>query len=159
MTTSALFLGPALAVVVHATEAQLGLGFFPLFGGEPVPFDSLGIVFRYALALVVHDPDVELRFGETLLRSLPEPLDGFGLVFGNTVAAVIHDTEVVLRTGETLLRSLPEPLDGFGLVFGNTVAVGIHDPEVELRGGVTLLGAAANFGELVRVLPEHPRRY
>ena len=42
----------------------MSLGFFPLFGGEPVPFDSLGIVFRYAL-------------GETLLGSQPIPVHGF----------------------------------------------------------------------------------
>ena len=81
------------------------------------------------------------------------------MVLGNTVAVGIHDTEVVLRFGETLLRSLPVPAHGLGSVLREAVTICVHEREVELRGGVTLLGAAANFGEPVRVLPEHPRRY
>ena len=51
------------------------LGFFPLFGGAPVPFDSLGIVFGNTLAAGVHDPEVELRIGVTLFRSLPDRVE------------------------------------------------------------------------------------
>ena len=53
--------------VLIAADGNMGiwaarslLQYYLYMSGEPVPFDSLGIVFRYALALVVHDPDVEL---------------------------------------------------------------------------------------------------
>ncbi len=63
-----------------------------------------------------------------------------------------------LRTGVTLIRSEPKPAHGFGIVLENAPAVGVLETEDELRTGVTLIGAAADFRERVRVLPERPRR-
>ena len=44
----------------------------PLLGSHAVPLDSFGIVFGHALAVVVHDSQVVLRVGVTLLGETPQ---------------------------------------------------------------------------------------
>ena len=86
------------------------------------------------------------------------PLHGFGIVLCNATPVGIHEPEGELRSGMALISGQAVPLRGFGIVLENALAVGVYDPEAELRIWVTLSGAAANFGDPVRVLSERPRR-
>ena len=61
----------------------------------------------------------------------------------------------------------PVPLRGLGRIAFRTRAPAVGEQDLtegvegakgELGINVTLIGAAANFGDPVRVLPEHPRR-
>ena len=58
--------------------------------------------FGNTLAAGVHDPEVVLRFGETLFGGQPKPAHGFGIVLEDTLAVGAHEPEVGLRNGEAL---------------------------------------------------------
>ena len=107
-----------------------------LLGGQPVPAHSFGLVLENALAVGVHDPEVELGTGVTLLGGQPGPAHSFGLVLENAPPVGVHDPEVELGIGVTLLGGQPGPAHSFGLVLENALAVGVHDPEAELGTGV-----------------------
>ena len=50
---------PYLAIVIHVSDAVLGLG-KALFGGQPIPPHRLGVVPGHALAIVIHVSDAVL---------------------------------------------------------------------------------------------------
>ena len=87
-----------------------------LLGSQPVPAHSFGIVLRYTPAVVVHDPEVELRIGLALLGSQPVPAHSFGLVLRYALAVVVHDTEFVLGRSVALLSVNEEPSHRCGIV-------------------------------------------
>ena len=62
-------------------EAQLGLRqSVTLLGGLAIPLHRLSIVFRHALAIVVHGAQVELRMDVTLLSRFAIPLHRLSIV-------------------------------------------------------------------------------
>ena len=63
---------------------------------------GLDVVLCHALALAVHDTEVVLGVGDTLLRSLPEPLRRLCVALRHALALAVLDTEVELSFGVTL---------------------------------------------------------
>ena len=125
------------------------------------------MVFGHTPAVFVHEAEVVQCLGLTLLGSLAIPAHRFGIVLRNAPPIGVHSREVVLRSGMALPSGQPVPLRGLGSIAFRThaQAVGEHDltdgvdgAKGELGINVTLLGAAANFGDPVRILPEPPRR-
>ena len=90
---------------------------------------------RNTFAVVVPDPEIELRSGVTLVGGQPVPAHSFGLVLENALAVGVHETEVVLGSGVTLLGGQPVPAHSFGLVLENAPPVVVHEAEVELGTG------------------------
>ena len=90
-----------------------------LFPGRFVPVGACDVephvrehgILENALAIVVHDPEVELRLSDTLLGSELEPAYRFGIVLENALPVVVHDPEVVLRFGVSLVGSLPDSVE------------------------------------------------
>src|SRR3989304_9225544 len=80
----------------------------PRFTGEsaiPCPaalryhFRRLGVVLRYALTLVVHEAEVMLGFGDSVLSRHSVPLQCHGVILRDASAVIVHDAEVVLGLG------------------------------------------------------------
>jgi hypothetical protein len=92
------------------------------------------------LALPVHDAEVVLGSGVSLLGGEPIPLDGFGIVLRDAFAFVVHEAEVVLGSGVSLLGGEPIPLDGFGIVLRDAFAFVVPEAKVVLGLGESLLG-------------------
>ena len=65
------------------------------------------------LAGVVHEPEVELRSGDTLIGGQAVPAHRFGVVPGNSFAPGVHAPEVELCLGVTLLGFAPERIEIF----------------------------------------------
>ena len=72
--------------------------------------------------LDVHDPEVGLRTGVTLLGGQPEPAPGFGIVLEDALTIGVHEPETELCGGVTLLGGEAVPFHGFGFVFEDTPA-------------------------------------
>ena len=51
------------------------------------------------LAMLIHDPDVELCVADPLLRGLQIPLHGQRVVLGRPAAVVVHEPEVAWEFG------------------------------------------------------------
>ncbi len=61
------------------------------------------IVLRYTLAFIVHETEIGLGTGVTLVRSLAVPSHRFRLVLRYTLAFIVHETEIGLGIGVTLV--------------------------------------------------------
>ena len=88
----------------------------PCSAGEAVPPHRLGVVLGHALAVVVHDPEIELRGGGALLGSEAVPPHRLGVVLGHALAVVVHDPEIELRGGVALRGVVLESSKGGGIV-------------------------------------------
>lgn len=75
-----------------------------LFRSFSTPFDSFGIILRYAFTLVTTGTEGVLSFRKTLFRSFPKPFGGFGKVGFHANAFVIHHGEMDLGVSITRLR-------------------------------------------------------
>ena len=53
-------------------------------------------------AVVVVEPEIELRVGVALFGGEAEPAHGLGVVLGDTLAGGVHEPEIELRAGESL---------------------------------------------------------
>ena len=71
-------------------------------------------ILQDAPALVVHEPEVGLRAGDTLVGGETVPADRFGIVLRHAFAAGIFEPAVELRGGIALLSRHTEPADRFG---------------------------------------------
>jgi len=58
---------------------------------------------RHSLAVVVHDPEVELRLGEALVGSFAIPLHRLGIVLRHSLAGFVSETDVALGLGDALI--------------------------------------------------------
>ena len=90
---------------------------------------------------VMHDTEVVLRVGESLLSSLFVQKSCFLLGHGESaIPKVVQATEVVLRIGVLLLSRLFVPKSRFLLGHGESaLTMVVHETEVVLRVGVLLL--------------------
>ena len=61
------------------------------------------VVPRHALTGAVHESEVVLRDGVSLLGGQAVPPDGFRVVLRDALTGVVHDSEVDLRAGVSLL--------------------------------------------------------
>ena len=59
--------------------------------------------FVATLAFGVHDPEIGLRDGISLLGGEAIPAHRLGVVLGDTLAVVVHEPEIGLRNGDSLL--------------------------------------------------------
>jgi len=75
------------------------------------------MVSLHILTFCIHETEVKLTVGMSLLGGLPEPAHGLGMVFLYTV-----------------------PAHGLGMVSLRTLTFCIHETEVELIAGISLLG-------------------
>ncbi len=114
--------------------------FSALFGRLIVPSRRLDIVPRYATAILVYGPKVDLGAGVPLLCGLAVPLRRLGIVLRHTLAVLVHAGEEELVGGVALLCGLPVPQHRLDVVLWHAVAVGVHDAEAELGFGMALLG-------------------
>ena len=96
-------------------------------------------ILEDALAIAVHEPEVGLRNGDTLLSRQAVPTHGFRVIQRHAPAGVVPGPEVELRNGDTLLSRQALPADRFGIVLRDPTATAVHDPEVDLCTGVALL--------------------
>jgi hypothetical protein len=70
---------------------------------QPGPTHRLGIVLRDAASEAVHDPEIELRAGVSLIRRQPKPAHRLGVILRHTPALAVRGPEVVLPLGRSLL--------------------------------------------------------
>ena len=63
---------------------------------------GLHVILRDAFAVGVHDPEVVLRVGVSLLRRQPKLPHRFGVVLRDPFAVAVLDPKVVLRAGVSL---------------------------------------------------------
>ena len=89
-----------------------------------------GLVLENALAVGVHETEVELGTGVTLLGGQPVPAHRFGLVLENAPPVSVHAPEVELGLSVTLLGSQPAPAHRFGLVLENASPLAYMPPRV-----------------------------
>ena len=71
--------------------------FIALVGRSAIPLGRLGVVLLHALALFIHEAQVELRISIALLGRSAIPLGRLGVVLLHALAILIHDTQVALR--------------------------------------------------------------
>ena len=90
----------------------------------------------------IHNTEVVLGVGMSLLGGLPKPAHGLGMVLLHPLTVFIHDTQVGLSAGMSLLGGLPVPARGLGMVLLHPLTVFIHNTEVILTAGMSLLGCA-----------------
>ena len=77
--------------------------FSALFGRLIVPSRRLDIVPRYAMAILVYGPKVDLGVGVALLCGLPVPQHRLDVVLWHAVAVGVHDAEADLGVAVALL--------------------------------------------------------
>ena len=103
----------ATTVEIIASAAQLtteSSSVSTVIGSKAIPQWCLGMVWRHALALGVHDAKIKLRDGVVLLRRFAIPFDCLGVVSQQALATLVHDAEVELRVSVPLLgQRMPEP--------------------------------------------------
>jgi hypothetical protein len=75
-----------------------------LGGGEPIPFQRLGIVLRDASGVIVADGEIVLCVGVALLGRAPIPFQGLGKVLRHAFAMGVHDAEISFRSRIALFR-------------------------------------------------------
>ena len=108
-----------------------------LLSGQPVPLHCFGVVLWHALAVGIHDAEVELRYGVSLLGGDATELDSYDRL---DFAGHAPEPDVDLHDFVSLLGGQPVPLGRFSVVLRHTIADTIHIAKVELRWGVSLLG-------------------
>ena len=81
-----------------------------------VPAHGLGMVLLHPLTVFIHDTEVALTAGISLLGRLPVPAHGLGMVLLHPLTVFIGDTEIEVGVGMSLLGGLPVPTHGLGMV-------------------------------------------
>ena len=123
--------------------AQLARVLVALGRGEIRPHVGFRGVLRHALTVAVHEPEVELRGGVTLVGGEAVPAGGFRVVLRYATTVAVHAPEVVLGAGVALVGGEAVPADGFRVVLRHALTVAVHEPEVVLGAGVALLSGKA----------------
>src|SRR4030043_522233 len=95
------------------------------------------IVPRYAFAFGIHDAEVPLRIGHSLLGGPSVPLRRLGVVLRYALALVVHEAEVMLGFGDSVLSGHSVPLQCLGVILRDASTVIVHDAEVVLSLGVS----------------------
>ena len=67
----------------------------------------LHVVLRGAETVFVHDPEVDLREGDSLVRRQPKSPHRFDVVLREALAVGVDELEVVLRVGVALVGCAP----------------------------------------------------
>ena len=121
-----------------------------LVGRFAIPARRSRIVLRDTLAVVVHDPEIELSSGVALVGRLAIPAQRSRIVLRDTPTFVVHDAEIALSTGVALVGCLAIPAQRSRIVLRDTLAVVVHDAEIELSTVVSLLGPRGTASSLRR---------
>ena len=118
-----VILGDAATVLIELAESGLGLGAAVLGGDPKMPRRGLEVP---GAAGLVHDAEIVVGDGASLIGGLPKPGDGRHLILWDAVAQGIQVAEIDLRLGVAL--SGPDPPQaqrrgviaiGIGLLGGN----------------------------------------
>ena len=80
----------------------------------------------------MHQSEIVLSTGVSLLGCDANPLGGFGVVLRNAVAVVVHHSEHSLSLGVPLFSGEAIPLGGFDGILGNVFARVIQPPKYGL---------------------------
>ena len=98
----------------------------------------LHVVLWDALAVLVHDRQVGLRPGVSLVGCEPVPAHRFDVVLRDTThAVVVPEPKGKLRRCVSLTRRQPQPPHRLGIVLRDASTGVVPDPEVVLRVGIT----------------------
>ena len=95
------------------------------------------------MALVVHDPEIDLSVGVALIRRPAIPHQRCCIVLRDDSAFVVHDRRDCIARRHGLVRLPCDTRAAQHLVLRNTMAILVHDPEIELGTGAPLVGRLA----------------
>ena len=88
--------GNAVAIVGRHTEIELCIG-IPLFRGLCEPLHRFPDVLWDALALGIHQAEIELGKRNALIRSLSIIVESLRGILWNVMTEVVHEAKMVVR--------------------------------------------------------------
>jgi len=114
---------------------------------EPIQ-GSLVINLR-APAGVIHSPEIVLRQGVALIRSLAEVVHCSQIVFRDSQTSLVHHRQLVLRRRKTLIGCVAKTFERLLIVLLDSLTMQEAIPQSELRLGVPGIGGGTKCGQIV----------
>ena len=94
---------------------------------------------------MVHQTQIGLSTGISLLGGASEPLHRSLVVLWNSFSFIVHQTQRELSTSISLLGGASKPLHRSLVVLWNSFPFIVHQTQCELSAGISLLGKSHPF--------------